>query len=167
MDYEKKYKEAIERAKQWRNAPNVDKIPTFANRVIEEIFPELKESEDDTIRKELIEYHKAQAFLYGKPNNKHVKFVAWLEKQGEQKPKKCMYFNADYTDEERKVLCDGCEEECELRQKPTWSEEDKIHYNKCLSYLESISPRKEDIEWFKSLKDRVQPKQEWYLQQSD
>ena len=52
--------------------------------VIEEIknYP-IEESEDERIRKELIEYHKAQAFFDGKPNNKHVKFVAWLEKQGE------------------------------------------------------------------------------------
>ena len=26
--------------------------------------------------------------------------------------KKCMYSKDDYTDEDRKVLCDGCEEEC-------------------------------------------------------
>lgn len=39
----------------------------------------------------------------------------------------------------------------ELALNKEWSEEDRIHYNKCLQYLESISPRKEDIEWFKSL----------------
>ena len=54
------------------------------NDVIEEIknYP-IEESEDEKIKQELIEYHKAQAFLDGKTNNKHVKFVAWLEKQGE------------------------------------------------------------------------------------
>ena len=54
MDYEQLYKDALERAKKWYNAPNADKIPTYSNRVIEEIFPELKESEDERIRKALI-----------------------------------------------------------------------------------------------------------------
>ena len=59
-----------------------DNGSTFINRNdLEEMFPELKESEDGKIKQELIEYHKAQAFLDGKPNNKHVKFVAWLEKK--------------------------------------------------------------------------------------
>lgn len=31
--------------------------------------------------------------------------------------KKCMYSKDDYTDEDRKVLCDGCEEECRYAQK--------------------------------------------------
>ena len=35
----------------------------------------------------------------------------WWEMLGEE-PKKCMYSKDDYTDEDRKVLCDGCEEEC-------------------------------------------------------
>lgn len=60
----------------------------IAQDVAEKYFPELAESEDEKIRKELIEYHKTQAFLDGKPNNKHVKFVAWLEKQGESYTKR-------------------------------------------------------------------------------
>lgn len=39
-----RYDEAIERAKKWYNAPNINKIPTYGNRVIEEIFPELKDA---------------------------------------------------------------------------------------------------------------------------
>jgi len=85
MDYEQKYKEALDRAKKWRNAPNSDKIPTYANRVIEEIFPELKESEDEKIRKAIILFFELQ------DDNTTYSFVpkkdilAWLEKQGEQK----------------------------------------------------------------------------------
>lgn len=44
-----------------------------------------------------------------------------------------------------------------VQPKQEWSEEDRIHYNKCLQYLESISPRKEDIKWFKS----IRPKKQW------
>lgn len=31
--------------------------------------------------------------------------------------KYCMYSKDSYTDEERKFLCDGCEEDCEYNQK--------------------------------------------------
>lgn len=33
------------------------------------------------------------------------------------RPIKCMYTEYNYTDEDRKVLCDGCEEECEYSKK--------------------------------------------------
>ena len=86
----------------------------------------------------------------------------------EQKPKKCMYSNDNYTYEERKILCDGCKEECELRQKPEWSEEDNVKINRIVACLENLNVADNDIllkdvEWLKSLKDRVlpQPKQEW------
>lgn len=39
--------------------------------------------------------------------------------------KKCMYTEGHYTDEDRKVLCDGCEEECEYNQKQEAADEDE------------------------------------------
>jgi len=75
MDYEKKYKEALERAKgMWEQGMMPERI--------EYIFPELKESEDERIMKELI------SFLEGFCANKNKdRWIAWLEKQG-QEPKK-------------------------------------------------------------------------------
>ena len=35
----------------------------------------------------------------------------------EENPKECMYARDNYTDEDRKVLCDGCEEECRFNKK--------------------------------------------------
>lgn len=80
----KRYDEAIERAEKWRNAPNVDKIPTFANRIIDEIFPEFKESEDDRIRKALTDYFRwnSDGQLLNEFSNREVR--AWLEKQGDR-----------------------------------------------------------------------------------
>lgn len=80
----KRYEEAIERAEKWRNAPNVDKIPTFANRIIDEIFPEFKESEDDRIRKALTDYFRwnSDGQLLNEFSNREVR--AWLEKQGDK-----------------------------------------------------------------------------------
>ena len=87
MDYEQLYKDALERAKKWYNAPNADKIPTYSNRVIEEIFPELKESEDERIRKaliELVKYSKKSCFeiLRDKPFNavSMDAMLDWLER---------------------------------------------------------------------------------------
>ena len=53
----------------------------WTNIEIEAIFPELKESEDERIRKEIIESIKGQMVVVHPE-----KCIAWLEKQGEQKP---------------------------------------------------------------------------------
>lgn len=38
-------------------------------------------------------------------------------KQLEENPQECIYARDNYTDEDRKVLCNGCEEECEFNKK--------------------------------------------------
>ena len=38
-------------------------------------------------------------------------------KELEELKKACMYSKDNYTDEDRKVLCDGCEEECKFNKK--------------------------------------------------
>jgi hypothetical protein len=84
MNYEEKYKDALKRAEA------VIKIAQNQKEVydcITTIFPELKESEDEKIRKGLIGY-----FMYLKSIDKNVlsditndNILTWLEKQGEQK----------------------------------------------------------------------------------
>ena len=81
MDYEHKYKDALERAKEMCAMPT-DKA------TMEYIFPELKESEGERIRKELIENFKwfcgdfPETTKWGKDDNLLVKdIIAWLEKQ--------------------------------------------------------------------------------------
>jgi len=84
----KAYDLAIDRAKKWYYAPNIDKIPTYGNRIIEEIFPELKESGDERIRKFLHHTFTVQYLAkdgLGKWHGEPVSnILAWLEKQGEQ-----------------------------------------------------------------------------------
>lgn len=80
----KRYDEAIERAEKWRNAPNADKIPTFANRIIDEIFPEFEENEDEKIRKEIIDFLELpHPQFVGKRD--HKTWITWLEKQRNKK----------------------------------------------------------------------------------
>ena len=81
MDYEKAYKETLEKARtiiKNRNASSVWK-DWLCNT-----FPELQESEDEKIRKELLEHCKNQAKPYVQTGNKCPQiqsWITWLEKQ--------------------------------------------------------------------------------------
>ena len=75
------YDEAIKRAKK-----------SYGNEITEKIFPELKEGDDENIRRWIIDDIRYN--INNEPLNnseykkKGEKAIAWLEKQGEQKP--CM-----------------------------------------------------------------------------
>lgn len=60
-------------------------------------------------------------------------------KQLQENPQECMYTKDNYTDEDRKVLCDVCEEKCEYAQK-----EDVWWLQELHNKLDSLS--KEDFE---------------------
>lgn len=72
MDYEKLYKEALERAKEFVCIDNIE--------VAEYIFPELNKLGDEKIRKALIRFFSGGETLDITP----TEAVAWLEKQGQQ-----------------------------------------------------------------------------------
>ena len=73
----KAYDEAIERAKKFYT-PDSNNVNLKAT--LEMIFPELKEDEDEMIRKELINFVKSR--LAGFPECD--RFINWIESQGEQ-----------------------------------------------------------------------------------
>jgi hypothetical protein len=73
-DYEKLYKEAIHRASGFRTQECKD--------VAEYIFPELAESGDERIRKEIINYFEHYPNIVVKRERKSD-YIAWLEKQGQ------------------------------------------------------------------------------------
>ena len=88
--------EKIKEAKRLYETANVDQ-----RYVLETLFPELAESEDERIKKELIEYLVKQTKIQNlyeacedsdenvatskKKNKEFQTWIAWLEKQGEQK----------------------------------------------------------------------------------
>ena len=78
MNYEQKYKEALEKARQFSEHP----LQEDSSSIVEYIFPELADSEDERIRKALIRFHKSTIDVDG---IKGEDIIAWLEKQGEQK----------------------------------------------------------------------------------
>ena len=70
--YEQKYNEALERARDLMVNQNP---PAFDKDLISLVFPELKESEDKKIRREL----RNDLLLYVPTPER---YIAWLEKQG-------------------------------------------------------------------------------------
>lgn len=84
MNYEKAYKEALERAKNLHKDA-IDMDENIRAKLCEIIFPELNESEDEKIRKWLIDTIKSvpnDSIEWDVINKSDV--LAWLEKQGEQ-----------------------------------------------------------------------------------
>lgn len=87
-NYEKKYKNAPEWARQVMNGET-----GFIRKDVENIFPELAESEDEKIRKEILDYIvKATGCK---------RWIAWLEKHGQTFTKK------DVDDAYLKGVCDA------------------------------------------------------------
>ena len=97
MDYEEKYKAALERAKQFSEKPYLED----SAGIVEYIFPELKEPElaelkDERIMKALIHFFSNDentSFEYWEGIPK-AEVLAWLKKQGEQKPT-CLLHNSE------------------------------------------------------------------------
>ena len=175
MDYEKKYKEALGRAKNLHKDA-IDMEENSRAKLCEIIFPELAESEDERIRKELTTFLKnASGGLINTaiPCKIFGKWVAWLEKQVPIDEENCK----GYQETDRCVVDGECEAKKSQRMisaeakealydKPTWSDEDKEMLDSAIAFIEH-SPfttlgkgKGNAIGWLKSLKDRVQPKQE-------
>ena len=162
MDYEKKYNEALERAKKMTSdLTNLQAIREF-------IFPELRESEDERIRKKLI---KTIGYFRSRGIDQQLceEFRAYLEKQ-EQKP-------VEWSDKDRNTFnlaldlikhsddCDGLLDKdlavkwfAELpsrfipQPKQEWNTHDKAAVNcivRCLDgQFVSEAARKQCLEWF-------------------
>lgn len=156
--------EAIQRIKDW-NLEDDDM------EVLAVVIPELKESEDERIRKELIEFVKSRGGF-------KQEYIAWLEKQGEQKTindewiedywKRHKVSNPHSYDKGDEIQFDynGFKRFCkQFFQKPAWSEEDGIAFDDVMWAIEqarTIAKDENDMgnlwyaeRWLKSLKDRI------------
>ena len=158
-------KEAIEVIK--KNWP--DSSFTMLREALETLIPELKENEDEKIRKVLVELVKCNERCgYFMINNTTTSsMLAWLEKQGQTFTKK------DVDDAYLKGVCDAKQElEKQGEQRLDWSEEDIKSLNRISTILVDASEvknwwkeyrlieREEMIrltDFLKSLIDRVHP----------
>jgi hypothetical protein len=165
MDYEKKYKNALERAKKFIEAnPLVQNLNTW----IKETFPELAESESERIRKALI--HEFEGWNKRFPADTFAGFtpkeiLAWLEKQGEKEPtiemksaEESLGIDSDTYNE----IVDEC---IYGEQKSAWSEEDEERLSDAIFFVREyqiptrdkrlLNAAKETEDWLKSLKQRM------------
>ena len=190
MNYEQKHKEDLEAAKGWLEIAKKDNN-TMATQILEKFFPELKESEEERIRKALIRFFSKGAEYDSSTNGiKDRNIIAWLEKQ-----KKENFIDKNLVKEEAHQIAwetskhydpNACKQEwCEMaaldmaywfenqsEQKPAWSEEDERNLEGIIDEIEANKNDAPDydlvtydgfLSWLKSLKDRIQPqpKQEW------
>lgn len=176
--YEKKYKELEGKIKKAYLYAQTDSTKA----VLEEILPELAESKDEKIRKELIEYIKsikwADYALFQKFSPDDV--IAWLEKQQSVEEiverYKTSWYNEGRIDGRFEGITDdvkyqqGWHDALEKQgeQNSTWSEEDERLRKTSISFLKHYADKGyenavECIDWLKSIKDRVQPhpRREW------
>ena len=158
----KAYDEALKKAKEMHKADFTD---SFTKANLEDLFPTLKESEDERIRKEIVAALK-QLDLEKSPVDtyNYLEWADWLEKQKEQKP-------AEWhpEDEQNLNVCLSYIKDEPLRSwligaihvrydKPAeWSEEDETIIEGACNALE-IHGHTKLAERLKSL--RPQPKQE-------
>lgn len=175
----KAYDEAIKRLEDIKNG-KCQKTFVFTEGLFDYIFPELKESEDERIRGNII---ATIHLYYGEPLEDEAKeMIAWLEKQGKQNllyindNAKEMFIKAlERVEEQNKkgYKLTDCDKNswwedfkaytsCIIEQKPAWSEEDEEIYRKCICAMRASAcgfPEEEKFveqvdNWFKSLKDR-------------
>ena len=89
MNYEEKYNQALERARKLAaDLPNGRNDRLYHVWDLENIFPELKEEEDERIRKAIVKIISDidGGFPFEKYGIIKKDAISWLEKQGEQKP---------------------------------------------------------------------------------
>ena len=79
MDYEKKYREAVKKAEAFYYSATTK--PITEREVLANIFPELQESEDERIRKAIIESLPKYGYL-PQTSIKVEDAIVWIEKQG-------------------------------------------------------------------------------------
>lgn len=125
----KAYDEALDRAKVYWETDNDNTLDIKARGTMEHLFPELKESENEKIRKEIMSYIKSSGAITNK------QWIAWLEKQDGRKP-------AEWSEEDEKMYR-GLMAVCDV-----WSTASSFY-----------PKENEDVErlknWLKSLKTRI------------
>lgn len=171
MEYEKKYNEALERARDFHDGPTANVVTrTF----LEQVFPELRESEDERARKaalEGIEYLERKLGWDAIGDTDILDVKEYLEKQKEQKPAEriedSVKFEEGFKAGRESGLRDGQKyvlnnlDSYGLCKPAEWSEEDEKRIDAICELLENTSAIHPNyscrklIIWLKSL--RPQP----------
>lgn len=157
MDYEKEYKEALERAREYHKVDKDNTLKIYAKGTMEYLFPVLKESEDERIRKGIISnLDNMIAYIEDSEcSPKEKKFIinnikkqkTWLEKQGEQKSEKVSDY-IELSELEKLMLEKQGEskfEQCIQEGDKIVTNEDGTHFN--VSQLERVAKKEPNPAW--------------------
>lgn len=163
MDYEKKYKEALKLAIDYHKANeilgNCDE-----NNVLENIFPELKESEDEKISREITEFILTHRIDEPNDIEDTNPWLIWLEKQGKEKQSLRERYKNIAESEWFKRTHEGMSVSDD-NNNSRWTEEDERGSDETielLEYFNNYAPEfrrpaiKRSINWLKSLKQRME-----------
>ena len=160
MDYKEKYNNLLCRLQAL-----VDVQPEVTKECFYKEFPELAESEDEKIRKDIISLIKETSV--SKRFYDLNKMLSWLEKQKEATDFASLMNKLSGT--EQQVMFDAWEydkkKEIENLKPVEWSEEDKFMLDGVIDFLESGrilgTTIKGMIDWLKSLRNRYIPQKQW------
>lgn len=164
MNYEQRYKDALERARDMMSYKEVRRED------MEYLFPELKEPEDEGIRESIAGFLKTISSLKDGQTVSNEDFdtkvilewVAWLEQQGEQIDIANKEYWRGYREGMKVILDKYSELEKQGEQKSTWSKDDELMLKDAIEFIEngwSDRGKSHLVYWLKSLKERAQPKQ--------
>lgn len=129
MDYKERYEMVLETIQEILDSGSESIKMSRLRLRLQSVFPELKESEDERIRKDIIAIFKGQIPYTSEEDAK--KYIAWLEKQGEQK--------SMWTEEDESKV------------------EDIIYFlNTAKTHYASTKALDDCIDWLKSLKQRME-----------
>ena len=170
IDYKKMYEQALERARKYVNI-DVDSTQVYTKGVVEEIFPELKESEDERIREDIISLVNEFWERIGSINPEYSsrsRMLGWLEKQKEPRDYRKLYKNIVESEwfkkaYENKSLGTDEEQKDFAEKKPIeWSEEDETGWTNTMIMIKECATNhytkdsiKLVVDWLKSLKERM------------
>ena len=154
MDYEKAYKAVLQTATQWIKDGCTDKEKIC----LECVFPELRESEDEGIRKGLVRLLTVagEAYLVESTGIKKESYLAYLEKQKEQKP-------AEWSEEDERYINGliGLIEDMKVGISPKLR---GVTADRCIAFLKSLrpswKPNEEQMEAFRKYIEDFQTRAE-------
>lgn len=117
MNYKEKYERALSRAREWAKNPTV----WSSDDICQKIFPELAESEDEKIRKELINRFESLKPSYSWYEIPLADIISWLEKQK----------SVEWSEEDEKML-EKCIDKMSMTAPNLWKKE--------INWLKSLRP---------------------------
>lgn len=130
MDYKERYEMALEGIQEILSSGEDSIKMSRLQLRLQGIFPELAESKDEKVRKEILELVRQSSEILEKKNQERM--IAWLEKQGEQKP--------DWSEKDEKIRQTIINE---FKQCSEWYCSNGLTKEDCINWLN----KQEYFEW--------------------